>query len=428
MYLSQKHIARRTILKGVGAAIALPLLEAMSPAAQAWAKTAAGSAPKRFAFVGFPHGAIMDRWSPKEVGSGYEMSTILQPLEALRPHLTIVSGLRNKPGETPEPHAYIESTWLSCVKPWDHGAAGPDSGVTADQMAARHIGQDTRLPSLELTTSQVGARLAWRTPTQPLPQEGNPRAVFQKLFGQGDTDKERAAILQETGSILDRVQSQASRLQSSLGVRDRVIVGDYLDSVREIERRVQMAEKADMTSLEIPDAPVGTPTDITEHFKLMFDLMALAFQADITRVITFSMDHEASMRTYTNLGIAEGFHPLSHHGNNPQKQDKLVQIQTYHTLVFAKFVERLSKAQEADGTVLDHSTILFGSNMSNSDRHNNDPLPAAILGHANGRIKGGQHVKYPQDSRFADLLVTLFDRNNIPVEKLGDSGGLFSEI
>jgi hypothetical protein len=428
MYLSQKHISRRTILKGVGAAIALPLLDSMSPAAKAWAKTAAGSAPKRFAFVGFPHGAIMDRWSPKEVGSAFEMSTILQPLEALRPHLTIVSGLRNKPGETPEPHAYIESTWLSCVKPWDHGAAGPDSGVTADQMAARHIGQDTRLPSLELTTSQVGARLAWRTPTQPLPQEGNPRAVFQKLFGQGDTDKERAAILQETGSILDRVQSQASRLQSSLGVRDRVIVSDYLDSVREIERRVQMAEKADMTSLEIPDAPVGTPTDITEHFKLMFDLMALAFQADITRVITFSMDHEASMRTYTNLGIAEGFHPLSHHGNNPQKQDKLVQIQTYHTLVFAKFVERLAKAQEADGTVLDHSTILFGSNMSNSDRHNNDPLPAAILGHANGRIKGGQHVKYPQDSRFADLLVTLFDRNNIPVEKLGDSGGLFSEI
>ena len=428
MYLSQKHISRRTILKGVGATIALPLLDAMNPAATAWAKTAAGSAPKRFAFVGFPHGAIMDRWSPKEVGASYEMSTILAPLEGLRPHLTIVSGLRNKPGETPEPHAYIESTWLSCVKPWDHGVAGPESGVTADQMAARHIGQDTRLPSLELTTSQVGARLAWRTPTQPLPQEGNPRAVFQKLFGQGDTDKERAAILHETGSILDRVKSQASRLQSNLGVRDRVIVSDYLDSVREIERRVQMAEKADMTSLEIPDAPVGTPTDITEHFKLMFDLMALAFQADITRVITFSMDHEASMRTYTNLGIAEGFNPLSHHGNNPQKQDKLVQIQTYHTLVFAKFVERLSKAQEADGTVLDHATILFGSNMSNSDKHNNDPLPAAILGHANGRIKGGQHVKYPQDSRFADLLVTLFDRNNIPVEKLGDSGGIFSEI
>jgi Protein of unknown function (DUF1552) len=428
MHLFKKHISRRTMLKGVGASIALPLVDAMNPAATAWAATPAGSAPKRFAFIGFPHGAIMDRWSPAQTGRDFQMSTILEPLEPFREHLTIVSGLRNKPGETPEPHAYIESTWLSCVKPWEHGVAGPESGVTADQMAARHIGQDTRLPSLELTTSQQGARLAWRTPTQPLPQEGNPRAVFQKLFGQGDTDVERAAILHETGSILDRVKAQAARLSTSLGVRDRVVVTDYLDSVREIERRVQMAEKQDMTTLQIPDAPVGTPTDITEHFKLMFDLMALAFQADITRVMTFSMDHEASMRTYTNLGIAEGFHPLSHHGNNPQKQDKLVQIQTYHAVVFSKFIERLSKAQEAGGTVLDHSTILFGSNMSNSDRHNNDPLPAAILGHANGRIKGGQHLKYPQDSRFADLLVTLFDRNNIPVEKLGDSGGIFSEI
>ncbi|PWT81109.1 MAG: hypothetical protein C5B57_11145 [Blastocatellia bacterium] len=428
MYLSQKHISRRTVLKGVGASIALPLLDAMSPAATAWAKTAAGSAPRRLAFVGFPHGAIMDRWSPKDTGTGYEISTILTPLTPLREHMTIVSGLRNKPGETPEPHAYIESTWLSCVKPWEHGVTGPDAGITADQMAVRHIGQDTRLPSLELTTSQVGARLAWRTATQPLPQEGNPRAVFQKLFGQGDTDKERAAILQETGSILDRVKGQAARLQTSLGVRDRVVVSDYLDSVREIERRVQMAAQQNTSDLDIPDAPVGTPTDITEHFKLMFDLMALAFQADITRIITFSMDHEASMRTYTNLGIAEGFHPLSHHGNNPQKQEKLVQIQTYHTMVFAKFVERLSKAPEADGTVLDHSTILYGSNMSNSDKHNNDPLPSAVLGHAHGRIKGGQHLKYPQDSRFADLLVTLFDRNNIPVEKIGDSGGMFSEV
>ena len=426
--LFKKHVSRRTVLKGVGASIALPLLDGMSPAATAWAQTAAGSTPKRLAFIGFPHGAIMDHWSPKQTGADYDMSPILEPLAPLRQHLTIVSGLRNKPGETPEPHGYIEMTWLTCVKPWDRGVAGPDSGVSADQFAARHLGQDTRLPSLELTTALGGARLAWRTATQPLPQEGNPRAVFQKLFGQGDTDAERAAILHETGSILDRVKGQAARLQASLGVADRVVVGDYLDSVREIERRVQMASQQDMSRLEIPDAPVGTPNDLTEHFRLMFDLVALAFQADITRIVTFSMDREASMRTYTNLGIAEGFHPLSHHGNNPQKQDKLVQIQKYHTEVFAKFVERLSKAQEAEGTVLDHSTILYGSNMSNSDRHNNDPLPSAILGHAHGRIKGGQHLKYPQDSRFADLLVTLFDRNNIPVEKLGDSGGTLSEV
>jgi hypothetical protein len=428
MYGFKKHISRRAVLKGVGASIALPLLDAMNPAATAWAQTPAGSTPKRLAFIGFPHGAIMDRWSPAQTGAGYEMSPILQPLEPFRQHMTIVSGLRNKPGETPEPHGYIEMTWLTCVKPWDRGVAGPDSGVSADQFAARHIGQDTRVPSLELTTALGGARLAWRTPTQPLPQEGNPRSVFQKMFGQGDTDKEREAILRETGSILDRVKSQAARLQASLGVGDRVVVSDYLDAVREIERRVQMASQQDMSRLDIPDAPVGTPNDLTEHFRLMFDLMALAFQADITRVITFSMDREASMRTYTNLGIAEGFHPLSHHGNNPEKQSRLVQIQRYHTEVFAKFIERLSKAEEAGGTVLDNSTILFGSNMSNSDKHNNDPLPSAILGHANGRIKGGQHVKYPQDSRFADLLVTLFDRNNIPVETIGDSGGILSEI
>ena len=428
MYISKKHISRRTVLKGMGASIALPLLDAMNPAATAWAQTPAGKTPPRFAFVGFPHGAIMDRWSPKEAGTDYTMSPILEPLTPFRKHLTIISGLRNKPAESPEPHGYIEMTWLSCVKPSEHGVANPDAGVTADQFIARHVGQETRLPSLELTTSQGGARVAWRTATQSLPQEGNPRAVFQKLFGQGDTDKERAAILHETGSILDRVKGQANRLQASLGVRDRIVVSDYLDSVREIERRVQMASQQDTASLNIPDAPVGTPNDLTEHFKLMFDLMALAFQADITRVITFSLDREASMRTYTNLGIAEGFHPLSHHGNQAQKQDKLVQIQKYHAEVFAGFIKKIEAAKEGDGTVLDHSTILFGSNMSNSDRHNNDPLPSALLGHAHGKIKGGQHLRYPQDSRHADLLQTIFDRNNIPVKSIGDSGGILSEV
>jgi hypothetical protein len=428
MYLTKKHLSRRTVLKGIGAGIALPLLDAMNPAATAWARTPAGSSPTRLAFIGFPHGAIMDRWSPKTAGTDFTMSPILEPLTPFRKHLTVVSGLRNKPGETPEPHGYIEQTWLSCVKPWDYGKAGPDSGVTADQVAVRHIGQETRVPSLELTTAQAGARLSWRTPTQSLPQEGNPRAVFQKLFGVGDTEKERADILVETGSILDRVKGQAARLQTSLGAGDRIAVGDYLDSVREIERRVQLASKADNSQLNIPDAPIGTPNDIREHFKLMFDLMALAFQADITRIVTFSLDREASMRTYTHLGVSEAFHPLSHHGNNGQKMDKLVQIQRYHTEVFADFIKKLEAAKEGGETVLDHSTILFGSNMSNSDRHDNDPLPVALVGHAHGRIKGGQHLQYPQDSRFADLLLTMFDRNDIPVERIGDSGGLFSEV
>jgi len=213
-----------------------------------------------------------------------------------------------------------------------------------------------------------------------------------------------------------------------LGAGDRALVSDYLDSVREIERRVEIAEKQDNSALDIPDAPVGTPNDITEHFKLMFDLMALAFQADITRIITMSMDREASMRTYTNLGIAEAFHPLSHHNDQAAKMDKLVQIQKYHSEVFAAFVKRLSTAREGNETVLDHSTLVFGSNMSNSNRHNNDPLPVAIVGRAHGRIKGGQHLKYPQDSRFADLLLTIFDRNNIPIQTIGDSGGTLSEV
>ena len=428
MFLSKKHIPRRAMLKGVGAAIGLPLLDSMLPASTAFAATTAGKTVKRFAFVGFPHGAIMDHWSPKETGTDYTMSPILEPLTPFRKHLTIVSGLRNKPAETPEPHAYIEQGWLTALKPFDFGKGGPDSGVSADQIAVRYVGQETRLPSLELSVGQGSARLAWRTPTQPLPQESNPRAVFQKLFGQGDTDKERAEILHETGSILDRVQAEAQRLQASLGVKDRVVVGDYLDSVREIERRVQMAEKQSDSSLQIPDAPVGTPNELTDYFKLMFDLMALAFQADITRVITISMDHEASMRTYTNLGIAEGFHPLSHHGNNPEKMDKLVKIQRYHTEEFAGFIKKLEATKEADGTVLDHSTILFGSDMSNSDKHNNDPLPSAILGHANGKIKGGQHVRYPQDSRHGELLLTLLQRNEIPVKSIGDGVEGLSEV
>jgi Protein of unknown function (DUF1552) len=427
MFITKKHLSRRTVLKGAGASIALPLLDAMIPAGTAWAATAA-KAPQRMAFVGFPMGAVMKSWVPEQAGKDFKIPPILEPLEKYRDYLTIVSGLRNKPAESPEPHAYIERTWLSCVSMANAGVAGPDAGVTADQFAARHIGQDTRLPSLELCTALRGAQVAWRTPKQSLPQEGNPRAVFYRLFGQGDTDAERQAIVHETGSLLDRVSEDANALEASLGGADRAAVDDYLSSVREIERRVQMAATADNSALEIPDAPIGVPNDIVEHMRMMFDLMGLAFQADLTRVITLSLDKDASMRSYQNLGISEAFHPLSHHGNIADKQDKLVKIQNFHTKMFTGFVDRLASAKETDGNVLDHSTILFGSNMSDSNRHNNDPLPAVIVGRAHGRIKGGQHLKYPQDSRFADLLVTLFDRTQIPVESIGDSGGTLTEV
>ncbi len=428
MFITKKHLSRRTMLKGMGATIALPLLDAMNPAGTAWAQTAAGKTPHRLAFVGFPHGAVMRHFKPEQTGRDYTMPRILEPLAPYREHMTIVTGLRNKPAESPEPHAYIEQTWLSCVAPKEAGVAGPDAGVTADQFAARHIGQETRIPSLELTTAQRGAALAWRTPTQSLPQEGNPRNVFYRLFGQGDDEAERAAIVKETGSILDRVMAQAAGLQAKLGGQDRQAVDAYLDSVREIERRVQMASEADTSNLDIPEAPIGVPNDLDAHFALMFDLMALAFQADLTRVITFSMDREASMRTYNNLSISEAFHPLSHHANDPGKQDRLAVIQTYHTKVFARFIDRLSKTPEGTGSLLDHSMVLYGSNMSDSNRHNNDPLPSAILGHAHGRIKGGQHVTYGQDSKHSNLLLTLLERTEIPVESIGDSDGTLSEV
>jgi hypothetical protein len=428
MFITKKHLSRRTVLQGLGATIALPLLDAMNPAGVAWAQTAAGKTPHRLAFVGFPHGAVMRHWSPEQTGRDYQMTRILEPLAPYRSHLTIVSGLRNKPADNPEPHQYVERTWLTCI-PFDKaGTEGPDYGVSLDQLAARHIGQETRLPSLEITTDARGAQMSWRTPTQSLPQEISPRAVFYRLFGQGDTDAERTAIVRETGSILDRVTQQAASLQAKLGGTDRAAVDAYLDSVREIERRLQLSAEADTSNLEIPEAPVGTPNDIDLHFKMMFDLMALAFQADLTRVVTFSMDREASMRTYNNLSISEAFHPLSHHSNDPAKQDRLAVIQNYHTKVFARYVERLANTKEGDGTLLDHSMTLFGSNMSDSNRHNHDPLPVAILGRANGRIKGGQHLRYPQDAKFANLLATLLERTQIPVEKIGDSTGTIEEV
>ena len=427
MFIRKKHLSRRTVLRGMGVGIALPLLDAMLPAGVAWADSPAKT-PQRLAFVGFPHGAVMRLWSPEQSGKDYKMPTILEPLAKYRDSMTIVSGLRNKPAESSEPHERIERTWLSCVAPEHSGVDSPDAGVTADQLAVRHIGQETKLPSLELTTAQIGAQLSWRTPTQSLPQEINPRNVFYRLFGQGDTDAERAAIVKETGSILDRVTAQAHRLQGTLATPDKVAVNDYLDSVREIERRLQLSAEKDTSALEIPDAPIGIPGTFDDHFKLMFDLMALAFQADVTRIITFSMDREASMRTYNNLSIQEAFHPLSHHGNDAAKQDRLAVIQTYHTKMFSHFIDRLANTKDGDATLLENSMVLFGSNMSDSNRHNNDPLPSAVLGRAHGRIKGGQHLHYPQDSKHSDLLLALLERTQIPVEKIGDSGTGLAEV
>ena len=437
MFITKKHLSRRTVLRGMGASVALPLLDAMIPAATALANTAAAPMP-RMGFIYFPHGALMDRWSPKETGTNFELPQVVKPLEPFRKDLTLVSGLRNKAGESPSPHAIIAGTWLGCVAPTPGQA--PNAGTSADQIAAQHIGQDTPLPSLELAGEGGGGAcdptfgcgysgtIAFRTPSQPLPMEHNPRKVFFRLFGQGDTADERVAIAQETESILDLVSENASDLQKQLGASDRAMMGDYLESVREVERRIQKMMAKVSSGIAVPNAPQGITEDFAKQLDLMFELIALAYQANVTRVTSFMIAKEVSMRTYNQIGVPDAFHPLSHHQGDSAKQERLAKIQVYHTEAFARFLKRMAAIQDGDGSLLDHSILLFGSNMSNSDLHNNDPLPLAVLGRGYGKIKGGQHVKYPQDTPLANLILTLLQRGGIPVEKHGNSTGVLSEV
>jgi hypothetical protein len=437
MFITRKHLNRRTVLRGMGAAVALPLLDAMIPAHTALGKTAAKNAPK-LGFVYFPHGAMMDFWTPKTTGSAFDIPTILQPAAKYKDYMTIVSGTRNRGGESNTPHAIIAGTWLGCVSPTR--THDPHAGITADQVAAKVIGQETPFPSLELSTESgtvcdpaygcsYGNTISFRSPTQPLPMEYNPRKVFYRLFGQGDTEEERAAIQRETGSILDSVGENARALQNELGARDQAMLADYLESVREIERRIQkMQNEGGMANMKLPDAPVGIPENFEEHLKLMFELQALAFQANLTRVTTFMMAREVSMRTYNNLGVSDAFHPLSHHQNNPAKVEKLVKVQNFHTKVFTTFLDRLAGTPDGDGSLLDHSLIVYGSNMSNSDLHNNDPLPFSMFGKAYGRVKGGQHVHVEKDTPLANALLTVLERAGIPVEKHGDSTGVVAGV
>jgi hypothetical protein len=436
MFIAKKHLSRRTVLHGLGAAIGLPLLDAMIPAATAQSKTAAKPVP-RMGFIYVPHGSVLDRWSPKTTGTDFELPQILKPLAPFKSHLTIVSGLRNRAAESPAPHAITAGTWLGCVAPAPQQS--PLAGTSADQLAVQHIGQDTPFPSLELTTEPgttcdptfgcgYGHTISFRSPTQPLPTEYNPRKVFYQLFGQGDTAQERAAIVGETKSILDSVLGDAATLQRQLGSRDRAMVGAYLDSLREIERRIQSTEQSNLSHLGLPDAPIGVPNDFNEHLNLMFDLLAVSYQANLTRVFTFMMGKEVSMRTFNNVGVPDAFHPLSHHGNNPANLDRLSKVFAYHTEVLSRFVKKLSETPDGDGSLLDHSIILYGSNMSDSNRHNHDPLPSAIIGRGYGKIKGGQHLAFPQSTPLANLMLTLLDRAGIPVDKVGDSNGVMQEV
>jgi hypothetical protein len=434
MFISKKHLSRRTVLRGLGTSVGLPLLDAMVPAATALAQTAATIQP-RLGFVYFPHGAVMERWVPATTGTNFEVSDILSPAAKYKNKMTIVSGLRNKPAESNDPHGIVVGTWLRCVAPNDPSGRG----VTADQIAAQQIGQGTTFPSIEVGTPSggpcapgfscsFGSSIAFPTPDVGLPIENNPRKLFFQLFGQGDDAAERAAIVDETGSILDSIMGDANTLQRKLGAEDIARVDNYLESVREVERRVQMMKSQDLTGVDIPAAPVGIPSSFEEHLTILFDLIALSYQINLTNVATFLMEKEVSMRTYANLGVTEAFHPLSHHGDDPAKKERLSRVQAFHTQVFTKFLNKLDNMQEGNGTVLDNSIILFGSNMSNSDKHNQDPLPSAVFGLGAGNIRGGQHLAYAQDTPHANLLLTLLNRAGVMADSFGDATGELSEV
>jgi len=436
MFITKRHLSRRTFLRGAGVAIGLPLLDAMIPARTALAQTAAKAVP-HMGFIYFPHGAIMDRWTPAKEGTDFEITPILKPLEPFKKQLTVISGLANKQAYGPV-HALSPGTWLSCVRPRE--SQDPYGGVTVDQIAAKHIGQDTPMPSIELAVEGGGlsgacdrnfgcsyaGTISFRTPSTPLPMEYNPRKMFERLFGQGDTPKERKALAKQYASILDLIGEEVGELQKKLDPQDRVALTDYLESVREVERRVQKMEELDLSKLDLPNVPPGTPP-VDDRLNLMFDMVALAYQANLTRVFSFMMAAEGSNMTYNHIGVSDAFHPVSHHQNDPKRMDTCTKIQTYNTSVFAKFLTKLQKMPDGDGTMLDHSIILFGSNMSNSNAHNHDPLPTAVIGGWK-TIKGGQHVKYPEHTTLANLHVTLLDRAGIQESSIGDSTGRLAEV
>src|SRR5262245_12647396 len=347
MFVTKKHLSRRTVLRGLGATVALPLLDAMIPAGTALAQTAGAAKPK-LAFVYFPHGAIMSQWTPAAEGKRFELAPLLQPLAPFKNQLTIVSGLENRHASGPT-HAITPGTWLSGVSP--RISHDPYGGVTADQIAAEHIGQDTPLPSLEVSTEEAvgggacdrnygcsyGATISFRTPTTPLPMEFNPRKLFQRLFGQGDTPAERELLAAQYASILDVVSDKAAALQKLVGPADRRMLSDYLASVREIERRVRQMEANDLSHIALPDAPVGIPSSFDEQMNLMFDTVALAWQANLTRITSFMMAAEVSKMTYNHVDVPDAFHALSHHQNNAAKLERLARVQLYHSRAFARF-------------------------------------------------------------------------------------------
>jgi Protein of unknown function (DUF1552) len=442
--ITKKAIPRRTVLRGLGATLALPLLDSMVPALTALRYTAAKPV-NRLGLVYVPMGAVMSNWTPATEGGEFECTPILQPLAPFQDRLLVLTGLDNEPavarlGEPAGGHGRIGGAFLTGVHAKPTEGADFEAGVSIDQIAARQLGQHTQLGSLELgleSAALAGAcdvgyscayvnTLCWRSPTTPLPMENNPRAVFERLYGDSDsTDaRARAARMQKDRSILDSVTETVADLQRDLGSRDRGKLSQYLEAIRDIERRIQTAEAQSGRELPVVERPAGSiPASFEEYARLMFDLQVLAYQSDLTRVITFMIAKELSSRTYPEIGVPDQHHPLSHHQNEPQRLEKLTRINTFHTRLFAQYLERLRATPDGDGTLLDHVTIIYGSGMSNSNLHIPQKLPILLVGGGAGQIKGGRHVRYPDQTPLTNLYMTVLTKVGVPMERIGDSTG-----
>ena len=444
MMIFKKAIRRRTFLRGMGATLAIPWVGAMVPAFAS--KFDAGvNSPTRLAFVYVPNGVIMNKWTPATEGAAFEMTPILEPLAQFRDQLLVLSGLDSNealglPGEPVGEHPRASGAYLTCVRAKPTGGADVVAGISVDQVVAKELQKYTQLGSLELgieSSEVVGAcnanyscayhnTICWRNATTPLPMENQPRVVFERLFGDSEsTDRTaRLARMKERRSILDFLTHDVARLLRDLGSSDRTKVNQYIDAVRDVERRIQMAEE--QSSWELPDfqRPVGgIPATFTEHIKLLFDLMVLAFQTDLTRVSTLMVGHEMSAQAYPDLGIWDPYHPLTHHQGDPEKIAKALQINIFHTKMFAYFLERLRSTPDGDGSLLDHSMIAYGAGLSDGNQHLPTDLPLLLVGRGGGKVKGGRYVRYPKGTPLANMWLTMLDRLGIPIEKFGDSNG-----
>ena len=433
MFVTKKFISRRAVLRGAGVAIGLPFLESMMPALTATAQTAANPV-KRFGVVFVPLGERPGYWTPKTAGADFEFTPILKPLEPYRNSMTVVSELCNPL----DGHAVSVAAWLSGSVPFRTIAENVKAGITIDQVIANKIGQDTPFASLEVATEDftgwIGGcdtayscaymnTISWKSPTTPLPMEINPRVLFERMFGRPGTSAQRLQRMRENRSILDSVREDVADLEKKVGAKDRGRLDDYLGHVREIEQRIQKAEQHGNTNATVPDAPIGIPESFEEHAMLMYDLLAVAWAANITRVFTYMKSRDASQRTYANIGVMEPHHAMSHHGNNPEKLAGLVKLNTYHTSLFARFVERLKNTPDGDGSLLDHSMILYGSGMSESDTHSRLNLPTLLVGGLAGELKGNRHIQAAKETPFANLMVTLGNKFGCDLEKFGISTG-----